>query len=122
MLSGSLFVMKVTTTHTIVVNSVVVRTFFANSTVSEPVKIVGRPTNALANACQCRASVNTSAVSIAEISLHALMRHQYQRSIYTLPVPAPTCSTTCQPDRIEASCAETYPVRTTNSTVTSCEM
>src|SRR5271156_192636 len=122
MASGSLFVKKVATTHTIEVTSVVVRTFFANSTVSEPVKIVGRPTNSLARVSQCKASVNTSAVIIAEISLQALIRHQYQRSIYTLPVPAPTCSTTCHPERIEASCAETYPVKITNSTVTSCEI
>src|SRR5580700_3393157 len=122
MLSGSLFVKKVTKTHRIVVTDVVVRTFFANSTVSDPVKIVGRPTNALARASHCKASVNTSAVIIAEISLQALMRHQYQRSIYTLPVPAPTCNTTCHPERIEANCAETYPVRTTNKTVTNCEI
>src|SRR5579862_1684394 len=102
MLSGSLFVRMVTVIHTIVVTSVVVRTSFANSTVSEPVKIVGRPATASATACECKASVSARAVIIAEISLHALMRHQYQRSMYTLPVPAPTCSTTCHPERIDA--------------------
>ena len=33
-----------------------------------------------------------NAVIIAEISLHALIRHQYQRSSSTSPVPAPVTS------------------------------
>jgi hypothetical protein len=37
----------------------------------------------------CIASETTNAEIIAETSLHALMRHQYQRSNNTLPVPAP---------------------------------
>src|SRR5580704_4118620 len=49
-----------------------------------------RWTSALAKPSQCSARVAASAVTIAEISLQALMRHQYQRSMYTLPVPAPT--------------------------------
>jgi hypothetical protein len=32
----------------------------------------------------------TSDAIIAEISLHALMRHQYQRRMSTSPVPAPS--------------------------------
>src|SRR3982750_4758262 len=32
----------------------------------------------------------TNDATIAEISLHALMRHQYQRRMYTKPVPAPS--------------------------------
>src|SRR5271163_2987962 len=106
MLSGSRSVSSVTIIHTTVVASVVVNTFFANRTVADPVNKVGRPTNALARPCHSTETVTTSAAIMAEISLQALMRHQYHRSIYTLPVPAPTWSTTCQPARMEADCAE----------------
>ena len=37
----------------------------------------------------CSDTETTKAEIMAETSLHALMRHQYQRSISTLPVPAP---------------------------------
>src|SRR5271168_3146551 len=107
MLSGSGAVSTVATIHTVVVTSVVVSTFLANSTVAEPVKNVGRPISAFHNPSEFNAKVKNRAVIIDEISLHALMRHQYQRSRYTLPVPAPTSSTACQPERIEANCAET---------------
>ena len=39
----------------------------------------------------------TAAVAMAEISDQALMRHQYQRSRYTAPVPAPMLTTISQP-------------------------
>ena len=37
----------------------------------------------------CRTTETTSAAIIADTSLQALMRHQYQRSSSTAPVPAP---------------------------------
>ena len=37
----------------------------------------------------CSRTETTKADTIAETSLHALMRHQYQRSSSTAPVPAP---------------------------------
>ena len=39
---------------------------------------------------------------IAEISLHALMRHQYQRRINTVPVPAPVTNKSFQAPAIES--------------------
>ena len=80
MLFGSGAVRRVTRIHTVVVTTVVVSTFFANSTVAEPVYNVGRPMSAFHNPSEFSAKVKTSAVTIEEISLHALMRHQYQRS------------------------------------------
>ena len=38
-----------------------------------------------------------AAVAMEEISDQALMRHQYQRSRYTAPVPAPMLTTISQP-------------------------
>src|SRR5271169_2246104 len=59
--------------------------------------------------------------AIAEISLQALMRHQYQRRMYTAPVPAPTCNTISHPDAIEPSCTDTHAATITRSTVHSRE-
>ena len=50
---------------------------------------------------------------MAEISLQALMRHQYQRSSRTLPVPAPMPSSNCQADWMELMLAAAYPLRIT---------
>src|ERR1017187_8443444 len=55
--------------------------------------------------------------AMAEISLHALMRHQYQRRMYTAPVPAPTCNTISQPEAIDPSCTDTHAATITSSTV-----
>src|SRR6266567_3017066 len=62
-------------------------------------------------------TVTTKAVAIAEISLQALIRHQYQRSRYTPPVPAPTSKTTCHPDRISDSKTEIPAEAITGNTV-----
>src|SRR5450755_1384739 len=55
--------------------------------------------------------------AMAEISLQALIRHQYQRRMYTAPVPAPTWSTISQPEAIEPSCTDTQAATITNSPV-----
>jgi len=46
-------------------------------------------------------NVSTAAPMVATISLHALIRHQYQRRIRTAPVPAPMPRTIVQPVEIE---------------------
>ena len=46
----------------------------------------------------------TNDVAIALISLHALMRHQYHRSMYTSPVPAPSPISTRHAFSTELSC------------------
>ena len=94
-------------THTTVVAAVVTSALLAKSTNPEPESGV----------TQRRITVTTSAVAIAEISLQALIRHQYHRSRYTPPVPAPMVSTTCHPATIDPSCAETYADTTTSSKV-----
>src|SRR6266853_941968 len=62
-------------THTAVVIAVVVRVVLAKTTGALPANMGQR----------CKTSVIISAVAIAEISLQALMRHQYQRNKYTPP-------------------------------------
>src|SRR5437773_3582420 len=94
-------------THTTVVAAVVTSALLAKSTNPEPESGV----------TQRRITVTTSAVAIAEISLQALIRHQYQRSRYTPPVPAPTSSTACHPERMSASNTETSAEAITSSTV-----
>src|SRR5437867_4562735 len=69
------------------------------------------------------ATVNvTNDATIAAISLHALMRHQYQRRMYTSPVPAPSpirnfhaCSTvlSCDVTTIERRKSTTVAARDT---------
>src|SRR5664279_962745 len=59
--------------------------------------------------------------AMAEISLHALIRHQYHRKMYTAPVPAPTCNTISQPEAIEPSCTDTHAATITSNTVQSRE-
>src|SRR5258708_33362161 len=76
-----------------VVHSVVL----ANITGSEPLKGCGRPMSAFQSVLEWSASVVIIAASMAEISLHAFTRHQYQRRRYTPPVPAPSSSTIFQP-------------------------
>src|SRR3954471_21496995 len=66
--------------------------------------------------------VMTNAVAIAEISLHALIRHQYQRRRYTPPVPAPTSSTACHPERMSDSSQETPAEAITRMTVATREI
>src|SRR3954467_4433179 len=53
------------------------------------------------------ASEVTNEATIAEISLHALMRHQYQRRISTSPVPAPMASRNFHAPSTEESCEVT---------------
>src|SRR5437660_10396300 len=53
-------------------------------------------------AAVCSSSEVTKAPAIAEISLQALMRHQYQRSRYTLPVPAPVTISSFHAPAIES--------------------
>src|SRR5437773_5230464 len=94
-------------THTTVVAAVVTSALLAKSTNPEPESGV----------TQRRITVTTKAVAIAEISLQALIRHQYQRSRYTPPVPAPTSKTTCHPDRISDSKTEIPAEAITSNTV-----
>src|SRR5580704_10223051 len=105
--SGSAGVRRVTSSHTAVVISVVARVCLAKTAGSEPL-----------NGKMARNETDTiSAVVIAAISLQALIRHQYQRSRYTLPVPAPTSNKICQPARIETSSQETHAPTITSSAV-----
>ena len=49
----------------------------------------------------------TKAAAMAATSLHALMRHQYQRRISTVPVPAPVTMSHCQAPWMESRCRVT---------------
>src|SRR5271165_1763002 len=118
---GSAAVIKVTVSQTRVVNPVVHSVVFANTTGSEPEKGCGRPAIAIHNAGECSVSVATSAAIIAEISLHALTRHQYQRSKYTPPVPAPSSSTIFQPSLTDCRFQATKAAAKTRNTVASRE-
>src|ERR1019366_4841076 len=105
--SGSGFVSKVTVSQTMVVTIVVVNALFAKTSELLPV-----------NGCQrFRMTVTSNEQAMAEISLQALIRHQYQRRMYTAPVPAPICSTTCHPDAMEPSCTDTHADTITSNTV-----
>src|SRR5450755_1610845 len=99
--------MSVTVSQTIAVTMVVANAPFANTSELLPV-----------NGCQrFRMTVMSREQAMAEISLQALIRHQYQRRMYTAPVPAPICSTTCHPEAIEPSCTDTQAATITNSPV-----
>ena len=50
----------------------------------------------------CSETDTTNAAIMAETSLQALMRHQYQRSSSTPPVPAPVTSSSFQAPAIES--------------------
>ena len=50
----------------------------------------------------CSRTDTTNAAIIAETSLHALMRHQYQRSSSTAPVPAPVMISSFQAPPIDS--------------------
>ena len=90
-----------------VVTMVVANAPFANTSELLPV-----------NGCQrFRMTVMSREQAMAEISLQALMRHQYQRRMYTAPVPAPICSTTCHPDAMEPSRTDTHADTITSNTV-----
>src|SRR3954471_23426915 len=54
---------------------------------------------------------------MAEISLHALMRHQYQRRISTSPVPAPRASKSSHAFSMLESCDVTASDAKNSSTV-----
>src|SRR5260370_39280365 len=84
-LLGSGAVKSVTAIHTNVVIPVVQSVVLAKMTGSEPLKGCGRPAMVLQRALLCSASVVTSAATMAEISLHAFTRDQYQLSKYTPP-------------------------------------
>src|SRR5713226_10336530 len=114
---GSAAVKRVTATHTSVVIPVVQRVVFAKMTGSEPLKGCGLPAMAFHRALLCSASVVTSAAIMAEISLQAFTRHQYQRSKYTPPVPAPSSSTIFQPAETDVSCHATAAAANTRSAV-----
>src|SRR6266436_3628170 len=114
---GSAAVKRVTTTHTSVVIPVVQSVVFAKMTGSEPLNGCGLPAITFHRELLCSASVVTRAAIIAEISLHALTRHQYQRSKYTPPVPAPNSSTIFHPALTEPSCNATSAAAITRKTV-----
>src|SRR5437660_12625725 len=96
-----------------VVQSVV----FANITGSEPLKGCGRPMSAFQSALEWSVRVVIIAASMAEISLHAFTRHQYQRSRYTPPVPAPSSSTIFQPAETDVSSHATAAAANTKNAV-----
>src|SRR5258708_6877348 len=96
-----------------VVQSVVL----AKMTGSEPLNGCGLPAMAFHRAVECNASVVTSAAVMAEISLHAFTRHQYQRSKYTPPVPAPNSRTIFQPEETDVSCHATAAAANTKNAV-----
>ena len=116
---GSAGVRSVTPIQTSVVTPVVHNVVFAKMTGSEPLKGCARPANAVHNQLECSASVVARAAVIAEISLQAFTRHQYQRSKYTPPVPAPNSSTIFHPAPTEPSCNATSAAAITRKTVAS---
>src|SRR5208282_5561140 len=112
-------VSKVTVTHTSVVTPVVHSVAFAKITASEPWKGPGRPASAIHSEWLRMTSAVTSAAAMADISLHAFTRHQYHRSRYTPPVPAPSSSTIFQPSLTDCSCMETHAAAATRNSVAS---
>ncbi len=78
--------MKVATIHATVVMPAVMSVLLAKTTASLP-----------ENRTRDKPIATRAATIMAEISLHALMRHQYQRRMQTAPVPAPRPSTSSQP-------------------------
>src|SRR5262249_2722875 len=103
--------MNVAISHATVVTAGVMAALLANLTASVPGKGFVRR----------NASEVINATTMAVISLHALIRHQYQRSRYTAPVPALSSRTHCQPACMEASCAATMAAQITRKTVTNRE-
>ena len=81
-----------TASHTTVVMATVISTILAKSTgrsLSSPQTV-------------CNNTDTTNAVIIADTSLQALMRHQYQRSSRTAPVPAPVMISSFQAPPIDS--------------------
>src|SRR5258708_31407773 len=76
---------------------------------------------AFQNAPKWSARVVSIAASIAEISLQAFTRHQYQRSRYTPPVPAPSSRTILQPSETDFSSQATAAAATTRKAVANLE-
>src|SRR6266702_1210246 len=114
---GSAGVRSVTPIQTSVVTPVVHNVVFAKMTGSEPLKGCARPANAVHNQVECSASVVARAAVIAEISLQAVTRHQYQRSKYTPPVPAPNSSTIFHPSETDFSSQATPAAASTRNAV-----
>src|SRR5437899_2487985 len=114
---GSAAVKSVTAIHTSVVMPVVQSVVLANITGSEPLKGCGRPMSAFQSVLEWSASVVIIAASMAEISLQAFTRHQYQRRRYTPPVPAPSSSTIFQPAETDVSCHATAAAANTRNAV-----
>src|SRR2546426_8330282 len=56
----------------------------------------------------CSRTDTTNAAIIAETSLHALIRHQYQRSSSTAPVPAPVMINTRHAPPIDSMRSEEH--------------
>src|ERR1051326_20499 len=69
------------------------------------------------NETRFRRSVTAAATVMATISLQAFTRHQYQRRIYTAPVPMPRFNTICHPWLIELNCPAMYPLISTRTIV-----
>ena len=67
----------------------------------------------------CSRTDTTNAVIIAETSLHALIRHQYQRSSSTAPVPAPVMINTRHAPPIDSMRKATAAETTVNKAVAS---
>jgi len=65
----------------------------------------------------CRKSETTNADTIADTSLHALMRHQYQRRSSTPPVPAPVTISSFHAPAMDSSLSVTSAEMIVNTTV-----
>src|SRR5215218_10342177 len=96
MLSGSGLVRNVTLTQTTVLTATVTSMIVASAFGSPAGNLPGIVRNAMAD--------TTNEVTIALISDHALMRHQYQRRIRTRPVPAPIARRNFQACSTDARC------------------
>src|SRR5260370_7905117 len=92
--------------HAMVVTPAVISVAFAVTTAPLPV-----------NGYLARTNASTAAVTVAVISLHALIRHQYHRKISTAPHPAPRPSTISHPSQIEPTSLATNPPPHTPTTL-----
>src|SRR5260370_32219140 len=69
----------------------------------------------------CSATETTNPEIIADTSLHALMRHQYQRSSSTPPVPAPVTISSFHAPEMEPMKNVTIPEIIVNTTLAPCD-
>ena len=70
----------------------------------------------------CNVSETAKAEIMADTSLHALMRHQYQRRISTVPVPAPVTISSFHAPAIEPMKYVRIADTIVRKTVATCDM